>query len=65
MESSSESQVPCRNSQVCVFYEVGEKGMGNIISCVQRPENLQRDHLMVSEILKACERLKKVDLRRK
>lgn len=50
---------------MCVFYEVGEKGMGNIISCVQRPENLQRDHLMVSEILKACERLKKVDLRRK
>lgn len=35
--------------------------MGNIISCVQRAENLQRDHLG-SEILKACERLKKVDL---
>lgn len=39
--------------------------MGNIISCVQRAENLQRDHLTVSEILKACKRLKKVDLRRK
>lgn len=58
MKSSSEYQVPVGIPESdCSMKQ--EKGVGDVISHAQRLENLQSDHLMVSEILKACERLKK------
>lgn len=57
MKKSSEYQVPVGIPEPDCSMK-WEKGTGDVISCAQRLEKLQSDHLMVSEILKACERLK-------